>query len=241
MKNLEYARKRTSTEKGRGIVGWNNRKRSVAKDSSGTLSKPLARDTELVIEELGDELLVYDQTNELAHSLGAAAARVWRACDGERSAKALSAELDMDADTVARALEELNECNLLDHGQQLTGMTRREATLKTAKVGGVAATAPLIFSILAPVPAMAATQQYCLALGCTQGCGLCHQAGCACCGPGGNEDKICVQDCSSPFCNEALIKSRCTPTFQGNPPCNTSDARLKRAVRPLAVPLDWLG
>jgi hypothetical protein len=201
--------------------------------------KPLARADELVVEEVGDELLVYDQTNECAHSLGVAAARVWRACDGERSAKALSTELDMDADTVRRALEELEECNLLDDGQPLTGITRREATLKGAKLGAAAASAPLIYSILAPVPAMAATQQYCLALGCTDGCGECHQAGCACCGPGGNEDKICTQDCTSTNCNEAIIKARCTPTFQGNPPCNTSDARLKRDIQPLA--LDLLG
>jgi hypothetical protein len=205
--------------------------------------KPVARADELVVEEVGDELLVYDQTNETAHSLSVAAARVWRACDGERSARALSVELDMDADTVARALEELDECNLLDHGGPLTGMTRREAALKGAKVGAAAATAPLIYSILAPVPAMAATQAYCIALGCTQGCGTCHQAGCACCGPGGNEDKICVQDCTSTNCNEALIKKNCTPTFQGNPPCNIppSDARLKRDIRLLDLPLDWLG
>jgi hypothetical protein len=183
--------------------------------------KPVARADELVVEEVGDELLVYDQTNECAHSLGVEAARVWRACDGEISVDALSTKLEMDRDTVARALEELDECNLLDHGQQLTGMTRREATLKTAKLGAAAAGGSLIYSILAPVPAMAATQVYCLGLGCTQGCGTCHQAGCACCGPGGNEDKICVQDCSSTFCNESIIKARCTPTFQGNPPCNT--------------------
>jgi hypothetical protein len=183
--------------------------------------KPLARADDLVVEEVGQELLVYDQTNECAHSLGVAAARVWRACDGETTTESLSAKLDMDADTVARAIEELHECNLLDSGQQLEGMTRREATLKGAKLGAAAATAPLIYSILAPVPAMAATQHYCVALGCTQGCGTCHQAGCACCGPGGNEDKICTGDCSATNCNEAIIKTNCTPTFQGNPPCNT--------------------
>jgi hypothetical protein len=199
--------------------------------------KPVARTDELVVEEVGEELLVYDQTNECAHSLGVAAARVWRACDGERSAKALSVELDMDSDTIARALEELEECNLLDNGQPLTGMTRREAALKGAKVGAAAASAPLIYSILAPVPALAATQQYCLSIGCVTGCGDCHQGGCACCGPGGNDNKICTQDCTSTFCNETVITSHCTtssPSFA----CNTSDARLKRDVRPLG--LDWL-
>jgi len=194
--------------------------------------KPLARSEDLVVEEVGEELLVYDETNENAHSLGVAAARVWRACDGESSAKALSTELNMDPETVSRALEELEECNLLDNGTALTGMTRREAALKGAKVGAAAASAPLIYSILAPVPALAATQQYCLSLGCVSGCGDCHQGGCACCGPGGNDNKICTQDCSVTFCNATIIKAHCTtssPSFA----CNTSDARLKRDVRPL--------
>jgi len=202
--------------------------------------KPLARSDELVVEEVGDELLVYDQTNEYAHSLSVAAARVWRACDGETTVEALRGKLDMDSDTVSRALEELEQCSLLDNGRPQEGITRREATLRTAKLGAAAAGGSLIYTILAPVPAMAATQVYCLGLGCTQGCGTCHQAGCACCGPGGNEDKICVQDCSSTFCNEAIIKAKCTPTFQGSPPCNLpSDARLKREIRPLT--LDLLG
>ena len=139
-------------------MGWINRKRDVAGASSRLLNKPKARSDELVVEEVGDELFVYDQANECAHSLSVAAATVWRACDGEMSAKDLGTKLDMDADTVARALAELDDCNLLDNGQPLSGMTRREATLKTAKVGATAASVPLIFSILAPVPAMAATQ-----------------------------------------------------------------------------------
>jgi hypothetical protein len=192
-----------------------------------------------VVEEVGEELLVYDQTNDCAHSLGVAASRVWRACDGETSTKALSSELDMDADTVGRALEELDECSLLQNGEQVPGVTRREATLKTAKIGAAAASAPLIYSILAPVPAMAATQQYCLSIGCVTGCGDCHKGGCACCGPGGNDNKICTQDCTTTFCNQAIIDAHCT-TSSPSAACNTSDARLKREVRPVAVPRDWL-
>ena len=222
------------------LVGWSNRGRGVAGNSSRHLSKPKARSAALVVEEVGDELFVYDESNECAHSLSATASQVWRACDGDTTVTALSARLDMDDDTVERALAELDDCNLLDTGLPVTGMTRREATLKTAKVGATAASVPLIFSILAPVPAMAATQQYCIALGCTSGCGRCHQAGCACCGPGGNEDKICTADCNTVNCNDAIIKLRCTPTFQGNPPCNTSDVRLKRDVESLDVPSDWL-
>jgi hypothetical protein len=189
--------------------------------------KPVAREDELVVEEVGEELLVYDQTNDCAHSLSVPAARVWRACDGERSAKALSAELDLDADTVARALEELDECNLLDNGQPITGMTRREASLKTAKLGAAAVSAPLVYSILAPTPALAVTQVYCLGLtGCTptvgdSACGTCHMAGCQCCGPGNPSEpgiKLCVADCTPTNCSEAVIQNHCDIT-QPSPSC----------------------
>src|SRR5215208_2518208 len=139
MKKLEYARKRTSNEKGRGLVDWKNRKRSVANDSSRTLTKPLARADELVIEELGDELLVFDLARDRAHSLGAPAARVWRACDGETKVEALSATLELDDDTVARALIELRDCHLLEGEVPADGgVTRRDLGFKTAKMGAAA-------------------------------------------------------------------------------------------------------
>jgi hypothetical protein len=208
-----------------------------------TDQKPVARTDELVVEELGEELLVYDQNNDTAHSLGVVAARVWRACDGETSAQDLSARLDLDADTVTRALEELDECNLLDNGGQLDGMTRREATLKGAKIGAGIASAPLIYSILAPVPALASTQAYCLSLGCVQDCGDCHKGGCACCGPGNPQvgaSKLCTQDCSSTFCTIELLESHCNVPQQSSSACNTSDARLKREIRPLTLPVELL-
>ena len=183
-------------------------------------SKPLARSSEdLVVEEVGEELLVYDQTNDTAHSLSVAAVRVWRACDGESSVKSLVTELEMDSDTVKRALEELDECNLLENGTQLDGMTRREATLKGAKIGAGIASAPLIYSILAPAPALAASQAYCLSIfgNCTSdtdttGCGICHMAGCSCCGPGstgGPGVKLCTADCSTTNCSVAIATSHC--------------------------------
>jgi hypothetical protein len=202
---------------------------------------PLARADELIVEELGDELLVYDQVQNHAHSLGATAARVWRACDGETSAEVLSGELGLDSDTVARALEQLDQCNLLDHGPDSGAMTRRDVTFKTAKLAGAAASLPMIVSIAAPAPAMAGTQEFCLALGCVKDCGDCHMAKCACCGPGNattSANKICTADCSDVNCNAAIRSEHCG-TVSPSDACNTSDARLKRDIQPLALPLDW--
>lgn len=148
---------------------------------------PLARSQGLVIEELNDELLVYDLEADRAHSLSPAAARVWQRCDGETAIGGLSAELDLDAETVSRALEELTTCGLLETATSGTtaasGTTRREMGVRVAKVGAAVATAPLIISVVAPTPAMAVTLQQCLAQTTEAGnCGNeCHQIGCCCC------------------------------------------------------------
>ncbi len=96
-----------------------------------------------------------------AHSLSPDAAKVWRSCDGNTSAEELSSKLGVDPDTVARALDELSGCDLLEEPPTLApvaeGSTRREVSIKAAKVGAAAAAAPLILSVAAPPPAMAAT------------------------------------------------------------------------------------
>jgi hypothetical protein len=192
-----------SDEKGRGLVGWKTRQRSVAKDSSRTLIKPLARADELVIEELGDELLVYDLVRDRAHSLGASAARVWRACDGETKVEGLSAKLDLDDETVARALLELRDCHLLD-GEVVAngGVTRRDLGIKTAKLGAAAAAVPLIVSVVAPAAAQAVTEAFCARLDTGHGCGECHKFGCCCCEPTNGATKSCHADCDThPDCN----------------------------------------
>src|SRR5687767_10027501 len=88
---------------------------SVARRNAPSwLNKPRARAEDLVIEELGDELLVYDERQHRAHCLSPTAVRVWRACDGELTQDALQVELGLEADAVARALHELEACELLE-------------------------------------------------------------------------------------------------------------------------------
>ena len=135
------------------------------------------------MEEVGDELLVYDLTTDQAHALSPAAARVWRACDGRTDAGALGVGLDLDGETVTRALQELRDCSLLDDGSQLApGISRRDLSVRVAKVGGAVAASPLIVSLAAPAPAAAqsASIETCtVANACGSPCtGI---AGCACC------------------------------------------------------------
>jgi hypothetical protein len=196
-------------------MGWSSRKQRPVR-----MRAPLARTADLLVEEFGDELLIYDQRSDRAHCLSPAAARVWRACDATTTVEELCAALELDRGTLARALEELEACELLD-SVPAAGVTRREATARLAKLGAAAATAPLIYSIAAPAPAMAATQAFCTSLGCptgasiaahrtfcsNQGCLLCQGRSCS---GGSNSGSACVASCTN--CTAALINQRCSKT-----------------------------
>src|SRR5882672_6087923 len=54
---------------------------------------PRARGEGLVIEEIEDELLVYDLERHRAHRLNPAAALVWRACDGRQRIRDVAVRL----------------------------------------------------------------------------------------------------------------------------------------------------
>jgi hypothetical protein len=180
-------------------VDWKHIRHAVAGGDRPLIGRrPRAREDDLVIEEVEDEVLVYDQRTHHAHALTATAADVWRACDGDTTAKGLGARLGLDARTTARALEELASCGLLDSTTQIdhggNGLTRRQVTARAAKLGGAAAAAPLILSIAAPVaeaaptPTIAQCAQYhdhaCNPCATVCGCCCCCQAGpCKTCFP----------------------------------------------------------
>jgi hypothetical protein len=187
-------------------MGWLSRKQRPA-----SVRHPLARTADLLVEEFGDELLIYDQRSDQAHCLTPAASRVWGACDGSASVQQLGSALDLDAVTLARALEELEACGLLDNGP-VTGVTRREATAKLVRLGAAAASAPLIYSIAAPAPALAASQAFCEAIPCPASAGTCTGAGClfclgSSCAAGANSGRACVAACTR--CTTTLVNDKC--------------------------------
>ena len=162
------------------------------------IAKPLARTEDLVIEEVEDEVLIFDPTSHRAHCLGATAARVWRACDGNSDVSALSDTLDLSVDVVTQALDELEALNLLDsQGLDVVhsnggnghakgnGITRRQFGTKSAAVGAGVAAVPLVLSVnVSPAAALTATPFTCglySARDCgeSSGCGAVN--GCCCC------------------------------------------------------------
>lgn len=203
---------------------WRQERRSDSRGNAGSMrsEKPLARSSDLIIEELADEVLVYDQRIHRAHCLSAAAARVWRRCDGATPIDTLDVALGLDAETVRIAINELTTCELLEPASQTaTGTTRRELTIRVAKVGAVAAAVPLIVSVAAPQPAQAATIAFCASACPAEGCaasGSCGDcctakfAGCGCCVTTSTSVKHCT-----PVGSTAKTKSTiCESLFPNN-------------------------
>jgi Coenzyme PQQ synthesis protein D (PqqD) len=127
-------------------------------------NKPKARREGLIVQTLPDETLVYDLDRDLAHCLNQTAALVWNRCDGTNTtrqiARAVSLDLEraIDEKFVWLALDQLDRNHLLISGPPAplsSGMSRREVMRALAVSAAVAI--PVVASIVAPVPAQAAT------------------------------------------------------------------------------------
>ena len=51
---------------------------------------PRARNRELIIREMPDEVLVYDMDRQKAHCLNHTSAFIWKHCDGKRTVKEMA-------------------------------------------------------------------------------------------------------------------------------------------------------
>lgn len=126
---------------------------------------PLARKEGLIVQEMPNEVLVYDQERHLAHCLNLTAALVWKNCDGNNSiariAELAARELQAEVPTelVMLALDQLRKDHLLQPNAAvpapLNSVSRR-ALMRNIAIGAVVAL-PAIISLTAPTPAAAAT------------------------------------------------------------------------------------
>jgi len=126
---------------------------------------PRMRKQNLIVDELPDEVLVYDLDRHKAHCLNRTAAMVWRRCDGKTRpaeiARRLQGELDQpfNEEMVWLALRQLNKINLLTEPvglpAKLAGMSRREM-VRTLGIAAVVAV-PLVTSIVSPTAVQAST------------------------------------------------------------------------------------
>lgn len=128
-------------------------------------SFPKSRQNGLLIDRVGDETIVYDETRQQAHSLNRPAGFVWQHSDGTHSvgqlAELLGAETGSEPNesVVEYALEELSRANLLEDTatDAEQSVSRRDAVRRLTLAGAATIALPAVLSILAPTPAMAAS------------------------------------------------------------------------------------
>lgn len=119
--------------------------------------RPLARADGLVVEQVEDELLIFDIEHNHAHVLNSPAATVWQMCDGSRSLADIQQESGLSEDAVRLAVAQLQERSLL--AESVAAGFSRRAVLRSGAVAGagLGLGLPVIRSIVAPTPAMAAS------------------------------------------------------------------------------------
>jgi hypothetical protein len=160
---------------------------------------PHARREGLVVQELPDELLVYDLERHRSHCLNRAAALVWRHCDGKTTVHEMTVMLrqefaqPFDEDLVWLALNRLQRARLLQTPIELPEAgslsSRRALMRRMAMVGGAA----LVASIPVPSARAAAASAGVIGAPCTKNneCISNH-----CCNLG-NGQVICTVNCGS--------------------------------------------
>lgn len=122
---------------------------------------PLARTNGLVVQEVPNEVLVFDMETNEAHCLNETAAMVWKYCDGKTSVPQIAEILGenkgsaISDDLVWLAIDQLNEHKLLEKevATKFAGQSRREVLRKIGVASMVAL--PIIASMAAPKSVLA--------------------------------------------------------------------------------------
>ncbi len=180
--------------------------------------KPLARKTDIVVQDLDNEILIYDLRENKAFTLNETSATIWQLSKGDKTiseiADILSAKFNsqINDEFVFLAIEQFHKENLVENFDEMHGLFSgfsRRAIIK--RVGFATAVAlPMLFSVIAPSSISA--QSACAATPFPTGCPCTANPNCAnfCCGfalvcvttglvaPGGNCRVNC--ECTSGSC-----------------------------------------
>jgi hypothetical protein len=127
---------------------------------------PRARQNKLIVKELENEVLVYDENNYKAHCLNKTSVLVWKFCDGRTSIPRMTQLLEKEMSvtvpeqTVWLALKQLEASRLLDvpaADQAWLPQVSRRAVMRTIGIAAVAL--PIVTTITNPTAAAAASCQ----------------------------------------------------------------------------------
>lgn len=127
------------------------------------INKPLSRQSDILVQDLEDELLIYDLRINKAYCLNQTSALVFQLSDGVKTVSEISELMSqklgvlVGEELVWLALQNLEKENLLGNSEELTdvlaNLSRREIVKKVGLASMVAL--PIIASVIAPSPAAA--------------------------------------------------------------------------------------
>jgi hypothetical protein len=184
-------------------------------------NKPKSRDTELVVQELKDEVLVFDLHTNKAYCLNPTSTMIWNLCNGQSSVSDITEQLSkkltqpVTDELVWLALDQFKKDDLLSNGKDLeinfAGLSRRQVIRKIGFTSMLAL--PVISSLVAPTAVMAqsgagsggAVGQSCTGAGvgsCDPGTAYCSNNTCLACLTAGT-NSLCLEgpisDCPRDF------------------------------------------
>lgn len=123
--------------------------------------RPIARNEGLVVQELADEILVFDLSTKRAHCLNSSAAFIWQRCDGKHSIDEIGRELALrgygrvNNEFVWLGVTQLNDSNLLAQpaSPEFSVLPRRDLLKQAALASSMVL--PVAVSLAIPVNALA--------------------------------------------------------------------------------------
>ena len=117
---------------------------------------PPARSKDVVVQELGEEVLVYDLVTHKAYCLNETSGKVYKACDGVTTFDQLRAKTKFTDEIIFLTLDELKKENLIEedgsYASPFAGMSRREVIRRVGLASMIVL--PVISSLVAPTAAM---------------------------------------------------------------------------------------
>ena len=169
--------------------------------------RPLAR-PDTIVSELDDEALIYDFESHRAHCVSKVAFRVYQLCDGRRTLRVITAELArrgavVPEVVVAQAVDEFAAAGLLlvAPAGRAVNFSRRNAMKKMALTAGMAVAVPMVWSIVAPSVAEAASKCVAACQGTTSTS--------ICCGTPGGPAGTCMGGTCSTTTISSCLGTRC--------------------------------
>lgn len=181
------------------------------------MNNPKTRNENIVVQELENEILIYDLEINKAFCLNETSAMVWQICDGKRNVAEISQILNrklnqpITEDVIWLALDGFKKDNLLEESEQFeidfNGLNRRQVIKKVGLASMVVL--PIVASVIAPQATQAAS---CLGL-------------LEFCAPANSVGNCCMDS----FCNDV---SKCLPCFRPgrNLRCFTSSGNNCQAI-----------